>query len=85
MISEPAYRDALAAVGASLPERRDDTPLALLYEADPERFAQTLENAEFRLALARSYIGLGAPVLALGDAHIFLDGSTRGIPISAST
>ena len=64
MISEPVYRDALGAVGAFQPEGRDDTPLALVYEADPERFAQTLEDPGFRLALARSYIGFGAPVLA---------------------
>jgi hypothetical protein len=64
MIGEPVYRDALGAVGASQRSGRDDTPLALVYEADPERFAQTLADPGFRLALARSYIGLGAPVLA---------------------
>jgi len=64
MIGEPVYRDALGAVGTSRPEGRDDTPLALVYEADPERFARTLADPGFRLALARSYIGLGAPVLA---------------------
>ncbi|MFQ5566700.1 MAG: hypothetical protein ACE5EU_10090, partial [Paracoccaceae bacterium] len=64
LISEPAYRDALAAVGASLPDGPGGTPLAVLYEADPERFARSLGDPGFRLALSRSYIGLGAPVLA---------------------
>ncbi|MHA1530314.1 MAG: hypothetical protein ACTSVG_14935 [Alphaproteobacteria bacterium] len=63
-IDEPTYRDSLAAIGVFQPAGRDDTPLALIYEAEPERFAQTLEDPGFRLALARSYIRLGAPVLA---------------------
>jgi hypothetical protein len=66
VIGETAYHDALAALGASVSEKPDNTPLALVYEADPQRFARTLEDPDLRLALARSYFGLGAP--ALGEA-----------------
>jgi hypothetical protein len=64
IIGETTYRDALAAVGASLADRRSDMPLALIYEADPRRFAKALDDSGFRLALARSYLGLGAPSMA---------------------
>jgi hypothetical protein len=66
IISEDVYRDALASLGVSLEQLPADTPLALVYEANPQRFAQTLENADFRMNLARSYFGLGAP--GLGEA-----------------
>lgn len=64
IISETTYREALADVGKSLAEGQSDSPLALVYEDDPQRFANALDDPGFRLALARSYLGLGAPSLA---------------------
>ena len=64
LVDEGEYRNILAEIGAGLEGRAGDTPLAILYENEPERFTRLLSDDRFRAALARSYISLGAPALA---------------------
>lgn len=63
LIEEADYREILAEIGR-LERGIGDTPLAVLYENEPERFARLRSDGDFRVALARSYLSLGAPTLA---------------------
>ncbi len=63
-VGEAAYSNALARLERELPVRESELPLAARYDADPAHFAPSLADPGFRLALARSYLRLGAPRLA---------------------
>jgi hypothetical protein len=64
LIDESGYHAAIREIGAAMPDREGGAPLAVIYERSPLSFARSLEDAGFRVAVARSYLALGLPGLA---------------------
>jgi len=61
LVDADTYANVLADLAKNGAQGAPETPLAILYERAPERYAPALAQASFRRALARSFVRIGLP------------------------
>jgi len=66
LVTEADYASAMTEIAGAPDKSPEDTPLAILHQQSPERYAPALAEPSVRRALARSYAEIGLPARALG-------------------